>query len=279
MPSHNSHLYRFDDFRLYSAERLLFYGDDPVTLTPKSLEILLTLVQNNGRMVSKETLLHSVWPNTYVEETTLAQNIFTLRKALSRDSDEHQYISTIPKKGYRFVANVKEEWGEARVFETQNGDGSEGDSNEDCENILKHKPINSLAALSLNTTDDGTTRHLADGIIENLLKKLSQIPGLKLIARSAVYRYKGKEVDPQSVGRELGVQAVLVGELLHINDHLILRVELVNVDEGWRLWGEQYTRKMSDFINLQQELADHISEKLSACLKLVSSESSTSSKS
>jgi DNA-binding winged helix-turn-helix (wHTH) protein/TolB-like protein len=277
MPSPASHFYKFDEFRLYSSERLLFCGTNAVTLTPKSLEILLILVQNHGRMVAKETLIKSVWPNTYVEETTLAQNIFTLRKALSRGSNSQQYISTIPKRGYRFVANVKEEWGGVGVFETPNVRDSGGESGADCENILFHKPITSLAALPLNTNGDGTTRHLADGIIANLLKKLSHLPGLKLIARSAVYRYLGKEVDPQSVGRELGVQALLVGELLHIDGHLILRIELVNVEEGWRLWGEQYNREMSDIINLQEELADEIAERLSDCLRHAAGESSTSS--
>ena len=278
MASSPSHVYRFDEFRLFSTERSLFYGDVPVTLTPKSLEILLILVQNTGRVVSKETLIQSCWPNTYVEETTLAQNIFTLRKALSRGSDGHQYIGTIPKKGYRFVADVKEEWGRPGVFETPDAHDADEKFSADCENILRHKPITSLAALPLNTNGDETTQYLADGITENLLKKLSLLSGLKLIARSAVCRYKGKEVDPQTVGRELGVQAVLVGDLLHIDGHLIMRIELVNVEEGWRLWGEQYNRKMSDTIDLQQELADEIAEKLCACFKRGAGERLTSSK-
>lgn len=100
-------IYEFDEFRLEPAERVLLRNGEPVALTPKSFETLLVLVRNNNRLVEKTKLLDEVWPNTFVEEKTLAQNIFMLRKTLGTASADRQYIQTVPRYGYRFVADVR----------------------------------------------------------------------------------------------------------------------------------------------------------------------------
>lgn len=102
------HFYEFGPFRLDTSERLLLRGDRVVPLTPKVFDVLLVLVQNSGHILEKDEVLKAVWPDTIVEEANLARNISTLRKALGESADEHQYIETIPWRGYRFVANVKE---------------------------------------------------------------------------------------------------------------------------------------------------------------------------
>ena len=106
-------LYEFGPFRLDAAERLLLRDGHPVSLTPKAFDTLLALVESSGHIVEKDDLMEKVWPDAVVEESTLAQNVFTLRRALDEGSSEHQYIETIPKHGYRFVAAVKEPGGEA----------------------------------------------------------------------------------------------------------------------------------------------------------------------
>jgi Tol biopolymer transport system component/DNA-binding winged helix-turn-helix (wHTH) protein len=101
-------LYEFGPFRLDLAERLLLCDGDPVALTPKALETLVVLVERRGRLVEKEELLKTLWPDSFVEEHNLANNISTLRKALGEAKNTPQYIETVPKRGYRFVANVRE---------------------------------------------------------------------------------------------------------------------------------------------------------------------------
>src|ERR1043165_3806615 len=102
-------LYAFGDFYLDTGRRLLRRRDgQPVPLTPKAFDTLLVLVRHGGRIVEKDELLRGVWPDTFVEEATLAQNIFTLRKALGQGQAEPRYIETVPKRGYRFVADVRE---------------------------------------------------------------------------------------------------------------------------------------------------------------------------
>lgn len=104
----DKHFYEFGPFRLDTAERILLRDGQPVPLTPKALQTLLALVESSGRIVEKDELLSRVWPDTFVEEITLAQNVSTVRKALGVDQEGRQYIETVPRRGYRFVASVSE---------------------------------------------------------------------------------------------------------------------------------------------------------------------------
>ncbi|HVF91583.1 MAG TPA: winged helix-turn-helix domain-containing protein [Blastocatellia bacterium] len=101
-------IYEFGPFRLDANRRLLLRGGKPVPLTHKAFETLAMLVQNNGRIVQKDELMREVWPDTFVEEGSLTRNISVLRKILGEGPSDHQYIETIPKRGYRFVASVRE---------------------------------------------------------------------------------------------------------------------------------------------------------------------------
>src|SRR5262245_17311606 len=108
-PKHSvKHCYEFGPFRLDAGERLLYRNGDVVPLTSKVFDILLVFVANSGRTLEKEEVMEQVWPGQYVEEGNLTRNVSTLRKALSESPDEHRYIVTIPGRGYRFVAEVKE---------------------------------------------------------------------------------------------------------------------------------------------------------------------------
>ncbi|HEX8773911.1 MAG TPA: winged helix-turn-helix domain-containing protein [Pyrinomonadaceae bacterium] len=102
------HLYEFGEFRLDAAERCLLRAGEPVALTPKAFDTLLLLVSRSGHIVEKDELLKEVWPDAFVEEATVAQNIFTLRKALGQGQSGNRFIETVPKRGYRFVASVRE---------------------------------------------------------------------------------------------------------------------------------------------------------------------------
>jgi serine/threonine-protein kinase len=125
------------------------------------------------------------------------------------------------------------------------------------------KTIDSLAILPLaNSSDDPDTEYLSDGITESIINNLSQLPKLRVMARSTVFRYKGKEVDPKEAGHDLGVRAVLTGRMFQRGDTLIIKVELVDTSDGSHLWGEQYNRKLADIFNIEEEISSVISEKL-----------------
>jgi len=107
---HESHSFDFGRFRLKTAERVLLREGEPVPLTPKVFDILITLLENRGQIVEKDNLMKRVWPTTFVEEGNLTQNVSLLRKALGENAGEVQFIETVPRRGYRFVAPVRETW-------------------------------------------------------------------------------------------------------------------------------------------------------------------------
>jgi serine/threonine protein kinase/TolB-like protein/Tfp pilus assembly protein PilF len=135
----------------------------------------------------------------------------------------------------------------------------------------RRAPIDSLAVLPLsNASADAGMEYLSDGITESIINTLSQLPGLKVMARATVFRYKGKEVEIAEVKRDLGVRAVMTGRVLQFGDNLIIKTELVDTADGSQLWGEQYKRKVADIFEVQEEISKEISEKLK--LKLTGEE-------
>src|SRR5215510_11041784 len=112
MSQQDSHSYEFGRFRLKTAERILLREGELVPLTPKVFDILVTLVEHGGQVVAKDDLMKRVWPNTFVEEGNLTQNISLLRKALGESPGGVQFIETVPRRGYRFVADASQSWGE-----------------------------------------------------------------------------------------------------------------------------------------------------------------------
>jgi serine/threonine-protein kinase len=127
----------------------------------------------------------------------------------------------------------------------------------------RSKSIDSIAVLPLvNTTNDPNSDYLSDGITEGIINRLSQLPKLKVMARSTVFRYKGRDADAQSVGRELRVRAVLTGRLQHVGTRLVVNVELVDSLDGSQLWGETYNRDTADLMTLQEEMSREIADKL-----------------
>ncbi len=125
------------------------------------------------------------------------------------------------------------------------------------------KTIDSIAVLPfVNLNADPNTEYLSDGITEGIIGTLSQLRQLRVMGRSSVFRYKGKDVDPQKVGQELKVGAVLTGRVTQRGDSLLVRGDLIRVSDGSELWGEQYNRKLADVLAVQEEIAKEISDKL-----------------
>src|SRR5438045_6033419 len=125
------------------------------------------------------------------------------------------------------------------------------------------KSISVVAVLPLvNGSSDPDMEYLSDGISESLINSLSQLPGLKVIARSSSFKYKGKEIDPQEVARSLGVEAILTGRVVQRGENLLISVELVDARDRTQVWGEQYNRKATDVLAVQSEISHEIAERL-----------------
>ena len=244
MDKRASPVYEFNGFRLIPSERLLLRNGGAVPLTHKVFDILLLLVRNSGQLIEKQEMLHAVWPQQFVEEHNLTVSMSALRKALGETHDKHEYIETVPKHGYRFIANVREISGDRDPEASLSG-------------------IHSLAVLPfVNVGADRSAEYLCDGITESIITSLSQLSQLRVMAYSTVFRYKGGNVDPQDVGRGLGVRSIVLGRVLRLDAKLSISTELVDVTTGWQLWGEHYDREPSDLLSVQHEIAREISENL-----------------
>jgi DNA-binding winged helix-turn-helix (wHTH) protein len=198
--------YEFGPFCVDARERQLLRNGELVPLRPKVFDILLVLVQHSGHILGKDEVMKLVWPNTAVEEGNIARNISTLRSALGERPGKHQYIETVPWRGYRFVAKVKE------VRDSEVGSS-----------------IDSIAVLPfVNVNANPKNEYLSDGIAESLITSLAQLTNLRITSRNSAFRYKGREMDAQTVGRELKVQAVLMGRIAESEDLLSIGIELVD---------------------------------------------------
>jgi TolB-like protein/Tfp pilus assembly protein PilF len=259
-----SKVYEFKGFRLEAAQRRLLYNGQPVPLKPKILDLLLLLVQMRGRLVEKDELMKEIWPNTIVEENNITVSMSILRKTLGEGRAGRQFIETVPGRGYRFVAAVRvisEEESideEAHVLTATTGEFESMEA-----------PIDSLAVLPLrNISKDPNSEYLSEGITESIINRLSKISKLRVLAPSTVFRFKGKDVDPQEVGALLKVRAVMLGRVQQLGEKLVIRSELVKVSDGSQIWGEQYDRTFSDLLTTQYEIARAITESLKLKLTL-----------
>src|SRR5256885_2010561 len=232
--------YEFGPFRIDARERRLLRNGEVVPVTPKVFDVLLVLVQNSGRLLSKDEVMKLVWPDAAVEEGNIARNISTLRNVLGERPREQQFIETVPWRGYRFVAGVKQVRDEP----------------------AQHS-INSIAVLPFaNVANDPDFEYFCDGITEALINHLAQLTQLKVMSRNSTFRYKGRETDASVAGRELNVQAIVNGRVARHDDLFSISVALVDARDDTHIWGAQYIRKPSDIFTIQEKIAQEIADKL-----------------
>jgi serine/threonine-protein kinase len=168
-----------------------------------------------------------------------------LRYALGDSPEKPLFIETMARRGYRFIAPASAP-GQSALPST----------------LLVHA-VNSVAVLPFeNATADPDADYLIDGLTEAIINALSRLPALRVLARSTVFRYRGKPVDCRALGRKLNVGAVLLGRVSQRGDELMIGTELVEVQNGWLIWGEQFSHKVSDVLLIEAELSAKISEKL-----------------
>ena len=251
----DSKIYEFSGFRLEPTQHRLLCGGKPVPLKPKILDLLLYLVEMRGRLVVKEELMREIWPDTIVEENNITVSMSKLRKALGDDGVTRQIIETVPRRGYRFVAEV--------AVVSEESEIAHDDRAVDTQIAMEEERIDSLAVLPQQSPgSDPNVEYLSEGITESIINMLSRIPKLRVLACSTVFRFKSKDIDPQEAGHQLKVRAVMMIRVIRLGEQLIIRSELVKVADGSQLWGEQYNRPLSDLLAIQDGIAKNICESL-----------------
>jgi TolB-like protein/DNA-binding winged helix-turn-helix (wHTH) protein/tetratricopeptide (TPR) repeat protein len=275
-------LYEFGPFRLDPAERKLLRDNEIVVLTPKAFDTLHLLVRNSGRVLDRDELIATLWPDTFVEEGSLSNHIFLLRKALGENL---AFIETVPRRGYRFVGAVRQfpRAGPTHLDKPRElGAPGIGSLLAKSRRRWHSRAALGLAAVALlasagwyysvarrggeridsvavlpfvNVNADPNSEYLSDGITESLINSLSQLPNLKVMSRDSAFRFKGKETDPQTVGRELSVRAIFKGKLTQRGDTLSISAELIDARDSSHLWGQQYERRLADMDALREQIA------------------------
>ncbi|HZS04346.1 MAG TPA: protein kinase [Blastocatellia bacterium] len=251
--------HRTDIFSLGIVLYEMIAGRQPFT-GPTTSDVLVAILQSDPAPLSQSNA--SVPP-------ALERSIF---RALSRNSDErYQTASELLSDLKRFRQRLEFEseataiWNAGQTLPeiTEELSARSIRSSPSARRTRSRKAIDSLAVLPLaNASNDPNLEYLAEGITESIINSLSQLPKLRVIPRGTVFLYKGRAVDPQQAGHELGVRAVLSGRMLQVGETLVIRAELNDVVQHSQLWGEQYRRKLTDIFELQEEIAQEISEKL-----------------
>src|SRR5215207_4029292 len=183
-------VYEFHGFRLEDAQLRLLHEDRPVPLKPKILDPLLFLIQKRGQLIDKNELMKEIWPDAVVEENNITVSMSILRKALGEGRGTGQFIETVPRRGYRFVAEVKEL--------TEPAAETARPAVESPQIEPEDEPIDSLAVIPQEGPDkDPNVEYLSHGITESIINVLSRIPKLRVLACSTVFRFKRTELGPQ----------------------------------------------------------------------------------
>ena len=258
--------YSFGPFRYDAGQRLLFRGGELVPLVPKALETLHVLLDRRGSVVEKPELMKLVWPDTNVEEVGLARNISLLRKALEDESEENSYIETIPRRGYRFAAQVStdEAAGVPPPPPQQQPDGR-------WRWLLL--PVCALAAGALvyyqfyvpsrYLPEGNRSASLAvvpfeclcagmdgdrfsQGFDEVLVADLWKLSGVQVISPSTVRRHQRMGVSMGLMGRLLGLEVLIEGTVQKLDERLRITARLVDVHTGRLIWAETYDERADD---------------------------------
>src|SRR6202165_4353416 len=205
-------IFRFGEYTLDMAQGCLRTANREVDLRPKSFEVLRCLVENVGRLVTKDELIKAVWPNVVGADEALARCISEVRQAIA-DSDQ-TIIKTVPRRGYRFSSPVSqhpENADTATVAATSPTTGT----NTGFEPQIPDR--SSIAVLPFsNLSGDPQQEYFSDGITEDIITELSRFSELAVIARNSTFQYRGKTIDVRDVGRQLGVRYVLEGSIRRV---------------------------------------------------------------
>lgn len=239
-------VYEFGPFRLEVSEHRLVRGGRSIPLAGKAFDTLRVLVERHGTLVPKRDLMNAIWPETTVEENNLDRNISTVRKALGDKATGRQYIETVPRVGYRFVARISAAPGEYVS-----------------DSSLPTHDISAIAVLPFADMSPARDQdYLCEGLAEELINALTYVDGLRVAARTASFQFRGTGADVRSVGQKLGVGTLLEGSVRKAGNRLRVTVQLIEVATGFHRWSRRFDRTLKDVFAIQDEIAESVATSL-----------------
>jgi len=264
-------VYRFDDFVVDPETWRLTRDGQEIHLEPVVLKLLIYLIANRGRLVTRQELMDTVWGDTVISESALTKAVARLRKALDDDSATPRYLETVRSLGYRFVASVEE---------VEHADQPEPPSGKIRAATVRRAllvgaaafvalvilaifwprapehAIGSLAVLPLsNLTGNAEQEYYVDGLQDLLITELSQLSGLRVTSRQSTKRYRDSQLPAADIAKELGVDALVEGSLLRKGSKIEVTIQLIDGRSDEHLWAERYARDTSQVFDLVSDMA------------------------
>lgn len=238
-------MFVFDDFRLDAARRELWHGDQRIAVEPQVFDLLVFLVRNRHRVVSKDEVHDAIWSGRVVSDSTMTSRINAARTALGDTGEQQRLIRTIARKGFRFVGEAFEQ--DAQPLGENNG------LLRRAANRPPDKP--SIAVLPfVNMSGDPEQEYFSDGISEEITTALSRLHWFFVVSRNSAFVYKGKAHDVREIGRELGVRYILEGSVRKSGPRVRITSQLLDAAAGSQIWSERYDRELTDIFALQDEI-------------------------
>lgn len=242
-------LYEFGNFRVDAANRILWSKGKRVSVPRLVFELLLFLVRNTGRSVTKRELMEALWPGTFVTPNNLPVTVSALRRLLQADGNRTNYLLALPGHGYRFEAAVRERYPEAERLRRMRGRSS---------------TIRSIAVLPFQVIGEDTREaYLGVGMADALMAAVCRVPGLAVRSPAAVFmEHRGWEV--LSIGERLGVDAVIATTIQKTGDRIRVIAQLIRVTDGVALWVEKLDESLTDLFVVEDLLGRRVFERLLA---------------
>lgn len=283
-------VYAFGPFRYDAGQRLLFRDEALVPLVPKAIDTLHALIERRGRIVDKADLMKLVWPDAVVEEVGLARNVSLLRKALEADGAENAYIETIPKRGYRFIAPVKEvdpvaespipppalprrhaawRWLIAAIVAAALAGIVYWQFYTPSRYVTLAPNAPSLAVVPFEcSTPEPACTAASQGFGELLVTDLAKAGGISVLAPSTVRRHQRMKNSMGLMGRLLGLDVLVEGSVEKTADRLRITARLVDVHTGKLIWADDYEYSVADWERMQDKAAREIAAQVAAHLAI-----------
>lgn len=281
-------VYVFNGFSYDAQQRLLFRDGKLVPLVPKATDTLHALIENRGRIVEKAELMRLVWPDTVVEDIGLARNVSLIRKALGDDADSDRHIETIPRRGYRFVADVQVK-----------NPASTGPELKSPGRRVSHRRVTAaivavwVVAAIIYWEFYRPSRYLpvgagyaniavipfeclspeldcgkfSRGFTDITVARLSQQDSVRVISPATVQRYQRARISPAWMGRMLGLQVLLEGSMQHVGDRVRITARLGDIHSGKVIWSETYDYPAAELDRAEYEAAHDIAEQVGIHLR------------
>ena len=241
-------VFRFGDHVLDIERRELRRGAEPVALEPQVFDLLVYLVRNRSRVVSKDDLIHDVWGGRIVSDSALTTRLNAARKAVDDSGAAQRVIRTMHRKGVRFIGEVSEEQEPAPRVEAAPA-------------VMEPSIAPRLSIVVLpfvNLSNDPEQQYFADGITGDLTTDLSRIPDMLVISRNTAFTYRSNPVDTKQIGRELGVRYVLEGDVQRSGNRVRVTAQLIDAETDAHLWAQRFDGDAGDLFRLQDEVTNRI---------------------